>query len=147
MQIHTGRAFDELTLNDEFETRLTITETHIVLGAGLFGDFNPLHVDQSYGEQSRFGGRIAHGYVTSNAMAAPLGMLFHGTAIAYVEHHIRFTNPVRAGDTLTIKWTIAALDAKPKVNGGLVTLRGTAANQQNSEVATSEAKVLVHAKG
>lgn len=147
MQIYGGRAFDDLALGDEFDTRLTITETHIVLGAGLFGDFNPLHVDQSFGEQSRFGSRIAHGYVTSNAMAAPLGMLFHGTAIAYVEHHVRFTNPVRAGDTLTIKWTISALDAKPKVGGGLVTLRGTATNQQDSEVASAEAKVIVRAKG
>jgi hypothetical protein len=42
---------------------------------------------------------FAHGCLTSNAMAAPLGMVFHSTAIAYVEHHIRFIHPVRAGDT------------------------------------------------
>ena len=34
-------------------------------------------------------------------MAAQLGMIFHGTAIAYLEHACRFTAPVRAGDTLT----------------------------------------------
>lgn len=147
MEIYVGRGFNELALGNEFRNRMTITETHIVLGAGLFGDFNPLHVDQIYGENSRFGSRIAHGYVTSNAMAAPLGMLFHGTAIAYVEHHVRFISPVRAGDTLNIKWTVAALDAKAKIGGGLVTLSGTSSNQDEVEVATAEAKVLVRNNG
>lgn len=144
MKLYLGRTFDELRLEDEFETSLTLTEVHIVMGAGLFGDFNPLHVDESFAAKSRFGGRIAHGYLTSNVMAAPLGMLFHGTAIAYVEHHIRFTHPVRAGDTLGVKWIVAALDAKPKIEGGLVTLRGTCANQDGVEVANAEAKMLVH---
>src|SRR5690606_31802954 len=100
----------------------TMTETHLVLGAGLFNDFNPLHVNHQFAANSRFGGRIAHGYLTSNAMAALLGMVFHGTAVAYVEHTIRFTHPVRPGDTLTIRWVVSGLEAKPKINGGLVVL-------------------------
>jgi len=71
-------------------------------------------------------------------------MVFHGTAIAYVEHHIRFTNPVFAGDTLSVKWTVAALELKPKIEGGQVTLRGTCTNQDGLEVADAEAKLLVH---
>ncbi|MBU6501701.1 MAG: MaoC family dehydratase [Burkholderiales bacterium] len=144
MNMYSGRCFNELSLGSEFETSMTLTEAHIVMGAGLFCDFNPLHVDEAFAAKSRFGGRIAHGYLTSNAMAAPLGMLFHGTAIAYVEHHIRFTHPVRAGDTLAVKWTVAALDAKPKIEGGLVTLRGVCVNQDGIEVANAEAKMLVH---
>ncbi|MGH8820007.1 MAG: MaoC family dehydratase [Rhodoferax sp.] len=143
MNLYIGRGFDELRLGDEFETSLTLTEAHIVIGAGLFCDFNPLHIDESFAARSRYGSRIAHGYLTSNAMAAPLGMLFHSTAIAYVEHHIRFTNPVRAGDTLKVKWTVTALDAKPKIEGGLVTLDGTCTNQDGIEVANAEAKMLV----
>jgi acyl dehydratase len=144
MEIYKGRGFNELSIGNDFETSATMTETHIVLGAGLFGDFNPLHVNQTYAGNTRFGSRIAHGYLTSNAMAAPLGMIFHSTAIAYVEHHIRFTNPVRAGDTLTVKWTVTALDAKPKIEGGLVTVGGTCINQDGVEVANGEAKLLVH---
>ena len=143
MNMYIGRCFNELSLGSEFETSLTMTEAHIVIGAGLFCDFNPLHVDESFAARSRYGSRIAHGYLTSNAMAAPLGMLFHSTAIAYVEHNIRFTNPVRAGDTLTVKWTVTALDAKPKIGGGLVTLGGTCANQDGVEVANAQAKMLV----
>ncbi len=35
-------------------------------------------------------------------MGGPVGMHFHGTAIAYLEHNARFLAPVRPGDTLTI---------------------------------------------
>ena len=144
MDMYAGKGFNELSVGNEFETSSTLTEAHIVLGAGLFNDFNPLHVNHAFAAKSRFGSRIAHGFLTSNFMAAPLGMIFHSTAIAYVEHHIRFTHPVRAGDTLTVKWTVSALDAKPKIEGGLVTLGGTCCNQDGIEVANAEAKMLVH---
>ena len=138
-----GRGYNELKTGDAFDSAMTLTETHIVLGAGLFGDFNPLHVNQSFADESRFGGRIAHGYLTSNLMAAPLGMVFHGTAIAYVEHCIRFTAPVRAGDTLSVTWTVAQLDPKPKHAGGMVLLTGVAKNQDGVAVAYADAKLLV----
>ncbi|MCX4149979.1 MULTISPECIES: MaoC/PaaZ C-terminal domain-containing protein [Paraburkholderia] len=144
MDFYTGKGFNQLRVDEAFENSWTMTETHLVLGAGLFNDFNPLHVNQHFAANSRFGGRIAHGYLTSNAMAALLGMVFHSTAIAYVEHSIRFTNPVRAGDTLTICWVVSQLDAKPKLEGGLVTLTGTCVNSDGTEVARAEAKMLVH---
>ena len=72
-----------------------------MLGAGLIGDFNPHHVDESYAKGTRFGTRILHGMLTGAIMGAPLGMYFHGTAIGFLEHNVRFIAPVRAGDTLT----------------------------------------------
>lgn len=138
-----GRGYDEVSIGTRYETSMTITETHLVLGAGLFGDFNPLHVNQQFASDSRFGGRIAHGYLTTSFMAAALGMLFHGTAIAYVEHTSRFLAPVHAGDTLTIEWTVSARDDKPKHAGGMVTLSGVCTNQDGLRVAEADAKLLV----
>lgn len=141
--MHIGRGFDQVKIGECYDTRMTLTETHIVLGAGLFGDFNPLHVDQSFASGSRYASRIAHGYLTSNVMAAPLGMMFQGTAIAYLEHTCRFLAPVRAGDTLATAWRIVALDRKPKHQGGIVTLSGTCTNQEGIRVAEADAKMLV----
>ena len=138
-----GRGYDQVKVGECYDSQMTLTETHIVLGAGLFGDFNPLHIDQSFAAQSRYAGRIAHGYLTSNVMAAPLGMMFQGTAIAYLEHCCRFLAPVHAGDTLTTSWTITALDRKPKHQGGIVTLSGTCTNQDGVRVAEADAKMLV----
>lgn len=141
--MHPGRGYNEIRTGDHFDTTMTLTETHIVLGAGLFGDFNPLHVDQGFAGKSRYGTRIAHGYLTTSFMAAQLGMVFAGTAIAYVEHTSRFKAPVRAGDTLTIVWTAVARDDKPKHDGGMVSLTGVCTNQDGTVVAEAEAKMLV----
>ncbi len=138
-----GKAFDETEVGEAFSTSLTVTETHLVLAAGLFGDFNPLHVDESHAAQSRFGGRILHGPFTSALISAPAGMYFHGTAIAYLEHNCRFTAPVRPGDTLRTTWTITEKLPKPKQSGGIVVLRARCENQRGEVVAEADGKMLV----
>jgi acyl dehydratase len=139
----SGAWFDDVRVGDRFARTLTVTETHLVLGAGLIGDFNPHHVDETYARQSRFGTRILHGMLTSAIMGAPVGMHFHGTALAYLEHNTRFTAPVRAGDTLTTTWTVTELLPKPRQSGGIVVLAGTAVNQDGISVAEALGKILV----
>ena len=139
-----GKWFDEVTVGERFSGRMTITETHLVVGAGLIGDFNPHHIDDEYARQSRFGTRILHGVITSAIMGAPVGMHFHGTAMAYLEHSARFKAPVRAGDTLTTTWTITEKHPKPKQHGGVIVVAGECRNQHGELVAEGEGKMLVH---
>jgi 3-hydroxybutyryl-CoA dehydratase len=138
-----GKWFDEVAVGERFAGRMTITETHLVLGAGLIGDFNPHHVDDEYARQSRFGTRILHGVITSAIMGASVGMYFHGTAMAYLEHSARFKAPVRAGDTLTTTWTITEKHPKPKQRGGIVVVTGECRNQHGEVVAQAQGKMLV----
>ena len=138
-----GKWYDEVKAGDSFADSVTVTETHLVLGSGLFGDFNPLHIDEEFARQSRFGGRILHGPFTSALIAAPAGMYFAGTAIAYLEHACRFKAPVRAGDTLTTVWTIADKSDKPKHGGGIIGMRGEAKNQHGEIVVEADGKMLV----
>ena len=142
----SGRWFDDVALGERFARTLTVTETHLVLGAGLIGDFNPHHVDERYAQRSRFGTRILHGMLTSAIMGAPVGMHFHGTALAYLEHNARFLAPVRAGDTLTTEWTVIELLPKPRQQGGIVVLEGTATNQDDVAVAAALGKILVSSR-
>jgi acyl dehydratase len=133
-----------------FSASLTVTETHLVLAAGMFGDFNPLHVDEQYARASRFGGRILHGPFTSALVAAPVGMYFYTAALAYLEHTCRFKAPVKPGDTLKSTWKVVDKLDKPKHAGGIVTLRGEARNQDGVVVASAESKMLAgntHAPG
>lgn len=141
MTLTVGKGFDEIEPGQRFEYAMTLTETHLVLGAGLFGDINPLHVNAQFAAATRFKGRIAHGYLTSSFMAAALGMLFHGTAIAYLEHCCRFIAPAHAGDTLTAVWTLTRKE--PRTSGGVVRFEGTCRNQEGITVAEASASMLV----
>lgn len=138
-----GRSYDQTRVGETFSAALTVTEAHLVLAAGLFGDFNPLHVDETHAGRSRFRGRVLHGPFTSALMSAPLGMYFHTTAIAYLEHNCRFKAPVRPGDTLRTTWTIVGRSDKPKQAGGLVELTGCCENQDGIVVAEASGKILV----
>jgi acyl dehydratase len=138
-----GKWYDEVKVGESFGSSLTVTETHLVLGSGMFGDFNPLHVDEEFSKQTMFGGRILHGPFTSALVSAPVGNYFAGTAIAYLEHACRFLAPVRPGDTLASRWTVTAKVDKPKHKGGIIELSAVASNQRGEVAVEVEGKILV----
>ncbi len=135
-----------MRIGDSFGSSLTVTETHLVLAAGMFGDFNPLHVDEEFSKNSMFGGRILHGPFTSALVSAPVGNYFAGTAIAYLEHSCRFKAPVRAGDTLATRWTVLEKIDKTRHKGGILVMTGGATNQRNELAVECEGKILVASK-
>ena len=141
-----GKWYDEVTVGETFGTSLTVTETHLVLGSGMFGDFNPLHVDEEFSKKSTFGSRILHGPFTGALVASPVGMYFAGTAIAYLEHACRFKAAVRIGDTLTTRWTVTERLDKPKHKGGIVVMSGVATNQDGELTVEADGKILVATK-
>ena len=138
-----GKAFNEIEVGEQFGQTLTIDESHISRACGMFGDFNPLHSDAVFCEQSRFGQRILHGPMTGACMSASIGMFFFGTAVAYLEHNCRFLSPVFAGDSLTVIWTIEELTGKPKHNGGIAVLTASCINQRNEVIAEANGKILL----
>ena len=138
-----GKWYDEVAIGDTFGTSQTVTETHLVLAAGMFGDFNPLHVDEEFARKSMFGTRILHGPFTSALISSPVGMYFAGTAIAYIEHACRFKAPVKPGDTLATQWTVTALLDKPRHNGGIVVMSCVSTNQAGTVAVEADGKILV----
>lgn len=142
-----GKWYDEVKVGETFGTRVTVTEAHLVLAAGMFGDFNPLHVDEEFAKGSRFGGRILHGPFTAALVSAPVGMYFSGTAIAYLEHGCRFVAPVKPGDTLATEWVVREKLDKPKHRGGICVMEGTARNQHSETVVAATGKILVASRG
>jgi acyl dehydratase len=141
--IKQGLRYGEVTVGQTFVEHMAITDAHLTLGAGLIGDFNPLHVDHDFATRSRYGGRILHGVITSAIIGAPVGMIFSGTAIGYLEHNCKFLGPVKAGDSLTTTWTVEAKEDKPKHDGGVVRMRAECVNQSGAKVAQANGAMLV----
>jgi 3-hydroxybutyryl-CoA dehydratase len=137
------KRFGDTRLGEQFVRHERIEPRHLEEGARLTGDFNPLHVDEAVARRSRYGARILHGVVTSALMGAELGMVYAGTAIAYLEHNARFLAPVRIGDQLTITWTVVELLPKPQHGGGIVVADAVAVNQDGVTVCTAHGRMLV----
>lgn len=116
--------------------RRTITEADIALFAGLSGDFNPLHVDETAARRTTFRGRIAHGLLVQSVASGLINQTgaFHGTLTALTEMRIRYLSPVRAGDTIGVILTVKAVDPEPSVKRGRVEFDAVVTNQAGESV-------------
>jgi acyl dehydratase len=90
----------------------TISEADILAWAGLVHDFTTLHVDAQTAATLFFGERIAHGSI---ALSLSVGLFFPTEADWYSAHNtlrstgwtaVRFTNPVKIGDTIRCSRTV-----------------------------------------
>jgi 3-hydroxybutyryl-CoA dehydratase len=115
----------------------TVTEADVVLFAGVTGDFNPAHVDQAWAEASRFGGRIAHGMLSASFISTVLAMRLPGPGTIYLEQTLRFTAPVRIGETVTARVEVAEVLPKRRVR-----LATTVVKQDGTTAVEGEALVL-----
>ncbi len=102
-----GLYWEEWDIGAEFESPArTVTEADIVMFAGLSVDYNPLHMNEEHCRDTQFGTRIAHGPLVY-AIAAGLIFQLHlydDTLIAFLGFDsLKFTNPVKAGDTIHAK--------------------------------------------
>ena len=134
--------FEELAVGDAAEMSKTITESDVMLFAGITGDFNPVHVDAVAAARSRFGGRIAHGMLSAGLISAVIAMRLPGPGSIYLSQSLRFTRPVRIGDTVTAQVVVAAVNAEKR----RLTLTTVCRNQDGDTVLEGEALILVPAE-
>jgi len=130
---------DELQVGQAAEMAKTVTEADIAMFAGVTGDFNPVHVDAVAAAQSRFGERIAHGMLSAGFISAVIAMRLPGPGSIYLSQSLRFTKPVRIGDTVTTRVEVVEVIA-PKRRLRLATV---CRNQNGETVVEGEAVVMV----
>jgi acyl dehydratase len=138
-------SFEDLRIGQEYRSPgRTVTETDIVIFAGLSGDYNVLHTDAEYMKSSLFGERIAHGLLV---LSIQQGLLDRGmpqrTRESLVGLKWKFKGPVRIGDTLHVRGRIAAKKDSDKPDWGLVTVEREVVNQLGEVVQSGETLHLV----
>src|SRR5262245_23110840 len=87
----------------------TISEADIVLFAGVSGDTNPVHLDQTFAEKTPFKTRIAHGMLSAGFISTVIGTKLPGPGSIYMSQTLRFKAPVKIGDTVTATCTITEI--------------------------------------
>ena len=144
-----GLYFEDFEENMALETRgRTISETDIVNFAGLSGDFNPMHTDAAYAEQTQFGQRVAHGLLglsVASGLSYQLGFL-EGTVIAFTGLEWKFRQPILIGDTIHAQVKVTKLREMKRAGGGFVTFAIQVLNQKDEVTQKGEWTVLVASK-
>jgi len=141
-----GHYFEEIEIGDTFETpSRTITETDVMLFAGLSGDYNQLHTDVEFGKETMFGERVAHGLLVlsiATGLVSRLGFI-EGTVQAFTGLEWKFRGPVKFGDTVRALLEVKQKKEMRRLGGGFVTLGVAILNQRDETVQKGEWRALI----
>ncbi len=130
--------YEEITTGQTASYSKQVEERDIQLFAAVSGDVNPVHLDAEFAAGTIFGERIAHGMLTGAIISAALAMELPGPGTIYLSQTLRFRQPVKIGDTITIALEVTDKQDRRKV----VTIDCKASNAAGKLVATGTAEVI-----
>jgi acyl dehydratase len=118
-----GLYFEDFEIGQRMVTRgRTITESDLVQFAGLTGDYNPMHTDAHYAQDSLAGQRVAHGMLALSyavGQAYQLGFM-ERTVLTFRGVEMKFSLPVFIGDTLHVEITVKEKKEARRLGGGIL---------------------------
>jgi acyl dehydratase len=133
-----GLYFEEFEVGRIFiSSSRTITESDIVIFAGLSGDYNQIHTDAEFSKTTPFGQRVAHGLLVTSIASGLIAQsgLLEGTVIAFREiNNWKFTKPTFIGDTIQVITEVVETKPLPRLNGGAVVIDLDVKNQNDETV-------------
>jgi len=95
--------FDDIPIGAQASFQHRFTEDDIDRFAALSGDMSPLHTDDHYAAETRFGRRLVHGMLAAGLLSRLLGMYLPGRRNLCLAQSFDFINPVYAGDMLEVR--------------------------------------------
>ena len=116
-----------------------ITQEKINLYAEASGDYNPIHVDESFAATTPLGGTIAHGMLNLAYVSEMMTSAFGRSWLAEGKLRAKFKEPARPGDTLTINGKIGCVEKKDNVSYANCSFE--CCNQKGETIVIGEATV------
>jgi 3-hydroxybutyryl-CoA dehydratase len=104
-----GYCLEDLVVGMTARYARTITEADLVLFAGISGDSNPVHMNQTYALSTPFKGRIVHGMLSASFLSTAIATKLPGPGSIYVSQNLKFRAPVRIGDTVEARVTVSEI--------------------------------------
>ncbi|CAN5634891.1 N/A [soil metagenome] len=125
------------SVGDRARRSRRVTKRDIELFSEMTGDRNPLHYNEALASQSRFGGLIVQGGVTSGLLNAVVAEDLPGPGSVFLHVDWSFRSPVRPGDEITAE--VEVLEAR--ADKPITKLRTTITNQDGNAVLDGSALV------
>jgi len=93
-----------------------ITQKDINLYAEGSGDFNPIHIDESFAAQTPLGGTIAHGMLMLAYVSEMMTKVFDKDWFSGGKLSVRFKTPARPEDTITVSGRVSSIEQKEGIS-------------------------------
>ena len=118
-----------------------ITQEQINLYAEASQDFNPIHIDDDFARKTPLGGTIAHGMLILAYVSQMMTATFGRDWLVGGKLNIRFKEPARPGDTVTVSGRISELEKNDKET--VISCDVQCSNQKNDLIITGGAQLEV----
>lgn len=146
-----GKYYEDLEVGSTLKHPMgrTITEMDNVMFTSLTMNTQPLHLNEDYAKNTRFGKRIVNGIFTLGlAVGLTVADLTEGTLVANLGYEsIKHPHPMFHGDTLYVETEIVNKRASRSNPGqGIVTFRHIGRNQDGVITIQFERSALMHMK-
>ena len=107
---------DEIQIGMRASYSHTVTDADVKSFAALSGDNNPLHLNDEFATNSKFGARIVHGMFLASFFPSLMCNEITGPGSVYVSQNLRFKRPVYIGDTVVAEVIVSSINiAKRRV--------------------------------
>lgn len=134
--------FSDLAVGKKEAFTAYITKEKEDMFRSMTGDCNPLHQDDNFALEmgaGKYSGHVVFGMLTASFYSTLAGVYLPGRYSLIHSLEIKFTNPVYAGDELTVSGEIVDIQEALK----LIQVKAKIKNQKAQIVSKANIKVLV----
>ena len=78
--------------------------------AEVTGDKNPIHLNEKFASNTKFGRPIIHGFLSTSIFSKIFGMDFPGEGTIYLEQNLKFLKPMYVKNEYRTQCTITKID-------------------------------------
>jgi acyl dehydratase len=141
-----GLYYEEFKVDEtiEHERRRTVSESDNQRFCDMTMNQQPLHLDESFAADTRFGERLVNGlYTMSLAVGISIPETTDGTIVANLSYDdVEHPNPVFHGDTLRVQSTVTNKRETSDGERGIVTMHLEVFNQEDDLVCAFDRTAL-----